>query len=131
MSAFDTYYGGAVTSDLLREFGQSDVVTYHPADGGSSSTFDAIVEDEQIIERESEEGRHKVRQRTFIFRTDSTAAEGGIASVELAGEIEYDSERWLPDPDEDKAIDASESMITVKCVRVGSIERSRAGYRTE
>ena len=129
MSDFDDNFAASAAPALLSVFGDTDVIVYHPADGGDSVTLDAIVRNVDLGETEELEqgGRDRSRVLEFVIQTDPTADGGGVASPEPQAEIEYASNRYHPDGE--NAISITGTFATIRCRRAEAIERARPGYR--
>jgi hypothetical protein len=121
MSRFDSIYAAAVPT-LTEHLGRSIKYLDPQTD---SVTLTALVGNTQTEETEGQDGRRRRVTRSVTISTDPTSADGGIASPGEHAELEIDEERWGIE-----AIESlSGSLVRLLCVRLGSVERSREGYR--
>ena len=116
-------YAEMAAPQLLDFMGEA--ATYYPAIGGTV-TLVAMVGGEESIDRESGDGTRTVeRVRAVTISTVAGGAFGGVAAPGLndqivVGGITYEVRG---------ATNKSGNLVTLECVRIGSVEQARPGYR--
>jgi len=122
MSRFDADFAVAM-ADVFFQHGES--ITYTPA-GGDPVALTGCVERERSEEDPATDGRHQRRVRAVKVLSDADDADyGGVAEPSERATVTIDSVEY-----------SVESISTVSTaawrlglVRIGSVERSRPGYR--
>lgn len=121
MTQFDTIFAGVrpVTDGVM---GTS--IAYKAPDA-DSVTVTAIIGAVTADEEEIPDGRDRRQRRSVVIGRDPDAEGGGVAEIREDATIDIGSDRWSIE-----AIEAKTGTYTrVRVVRIGAVERSRAGYR--
>jgi len=118
MSSFDDNFNavGSGRDLLLDQFGRS--VTYRPA-GGDPVEVEAIVEDINGAESDSDDGRGHRRTRLV------TVSAADAATPSLSDELDIDGQRWAVESIESQ----TRGMVRLRVVRHTVTEKARGGYR--
>lgn len=124
MSAFDTLMTNHAVPLMFGEMSQA--VTYIDPQADNKTVY-AIVSPERAETVIDDNGRHRVRRRTFTITTDpDTVTYGGVAEPRESHQITWDSETWTVEH-----VNPNGSMADLECIRSHVIERTRDNYRNE
>lgn len=123
VSKFDEAFSEMAEAPLLDEMGEAS--TYRPAAGGTVALTAMIGTEEAIDRTEADGDRNIERIRPITISTDPAAASGGVAAPGVNDQIDVGSVTY----EVRNAINKSGNLVTLECVRLGSVERARPGYR--
>ena len=123
MSRFSSDFATHV-GDGFFQFGEP--VTYTPPDDGEAVALTGIVEREQVEEDPAGDGRRQRRVRGVKILSDADDADyGGVAAPSERATVTIDSIEYAVN----SIGTVTSSVWRLGLVRIGSVEKSRPGYR--
>lgn len=122
-SQFDEIFSETAMPVLFEQHGVS--ATYYPASGGTVAVTVMGGVETTIDRNDMEGGRTAERTTSWEMSTDPTGPYGGVAAPGMNDQIDVDGVKYEVRSAKDKSGD----LVTLECVRIGSIEKARPGYR--
>jgi len=122
-SKFDEIFGVMAEPALLDQMGEA--ATYRPAAGGTAAVIAMVGAEEAVDRTETDGDRNIERVRPVTISTDPAGAYGGVANPGANDQIDVGGVTY----EVRSVTNKSGNLVTMECVRLGSIEKARPGYR--